>query len=140
MRLTADTNVLVRAFVEDDQGQAAIAKALLAQASLIAIPVPVLCEFAWVLGRSYGIATPDIAAAIGSLLDTETVVTDVPAVEAGVAMLRNGGDFADGAVAVQGEALGGRTLVTFDKGAQLLWEKAGRDALDPKALLAALEK
>lgn len=134
MKLTVDTNILVRAFVEDDEAQAAIAKALLGKATLIAISIPVFCEFAWVLGRSYKIPSTDIASAIGALLDTETVTTDGPAVEAGIAMLREGGDFADGAIAAQGEALGGNIMVSFDKTALALWGKAGRSVIDPMSL------
>ena len=44
MKVTVDTNVLVRALVQDDPEQAKAAIALLERAELIAIPVPVLCE------------------------------------------------------------------------------------------------
>ena len=44
MKITADTNVLVRALVQDDPEQARAASALLEQAELVAIPLPVLCE------------------------------------------------------------------------------------------------
>ena len=46
VRITADTNVLVRTIVQDDEAQAAAAHALLLQATVIAVPIPVLCEFA----------------------------------------------------------------------------------------------
>ena len=58
MKITADTNVLVRAVVEDDAEQAAAARALLQRASVIAVPVPVFCELAWVLKRAYGRVAP----------------------------------------------------------------------------------
>ena len=51
MKITADTNVLVRALVQDDPGQARAASALLEQAELVAVPLPVLCELVWVLHR-----------------------------------------------------------------------------------------
>ena len=51
MRITADTNVLVRALVQDDPEQAKAATDLLESEELIAIPVPVLCELVWVLRR-----------------------------------------------------------------------------------------
>jgi predicted nucleic-acid-binding protein len=137
LKLTADTNVLVRAFVEDDAEQASQAKALLERAALIAIPIPVLCEFAWVLTRSYKIPPLDVAAAIAGLLDSETVISDLPAAEAGIAMLRAGGDFADGAIAAQGAALGGTVLASFDKRAVTLLETAGIGASDPETLLTA---
>ncbi len=54
MIITADTNVLVRAVVADDPGQAAAAIEALRQAEAIAVPLPVLCELVWVLRRAYG--------------------------------------------------------------------------------------
>lgn len=53
MRVTADTNVLLRAYVADDEGQAAIAVDLLAKADIVAVSLKALCEFAWVLARQY---------------------------------------------------------------------------------------
>ena len=44
MRLTADANVPLRAILQDDDGQTAAAEALLANATTIAVPVPVFCE------------------------------------------------------------------------------------------------
>ena len=42
MKITADTNGLVRALGQDDLEQARAASALLEQAELVAIPLPVL--------------------------------------------------------------------------------------------------
>ena len=44
MRITADTNVLVRVLVHDDPDQARAAMDLLSRAELVAVPLPVLCE------------------------------------------------------------------------------------------------
>ena len=84
IRLTADTNVLIRAIVGDDPDQAASARALLSPATTIAIPIPVLCESIWVSKRTYGRSVDDIASAISAIADVETVVTDRPIVEAGL--------------------------------------------------------
>lgn len=51
MRITADTNVLVRAVVGDDPSLAEAAMAALRGAERIAVPLPALCEFVWVLRR-----------------------------------------------------------------------------------------
>ncbi|MGN6767599.1 MAG: type II toxin-antitoxin system VapC family toxin, partial [Rhizobiaceae bacterium] len=96
MKITADTNVLLRAYVADDEEQAAVAVDLLARADIVAVSLQALCEFAWVLGRQYQTARKDIAAAIRALLNTANVVVNRPAVEAGLAVLEAGGDFADG--------------------------------------------
>jgi predicted nucleic-acid-binding protein len=44
MRITADTNVLVRAVTEDHALQSEVAQAALKAAELVAIPIPSLCE------------------------------------------------------------------------------------------------
>lgn len=125
MNITADTNILVRALVADDPGQAAEASQLLREASSIAVPVPVLCELVWVLKRVYGFAMADIGTAIRSLLAAGTVRLDRPAVEAGLALLEAGGDFADGVIAHQGQWLGGDVFVSFDRQAVALLQQQG---------------
>jgi len=51
-------------------------------------------------------------------------MTNRPAVEAGLALLEVGGDFADGAMAYEGTWLGGESFVSFDKQAvELLGEQ-----------------
>ena len=125
MNITADTNILVRALVADDPGQAAEASQLLREASSIAVPVPILCELVWVLKRVYGFAVADIGTAIRSLLAAGTVRLDRPAVEAGLALLEAGGDFADGVIAHQGQWLGGEVFVSFDRQAVALLRQQG---------------
>jgi hypothetical protein len=46
VKITADTNVLIRAVVRDDAEQAAVAARLLREAEVVAVPLPCLCEFA----------------------------------------------------------------------------------------------
>lgn len=125
MNITADTNVLVRALVADDSAQAAEASLVLREASTIAVPLPVLCELVWVLKRVYGFAVADIAAAIRSLLVAGNVHLDRQAVEAGLAQLEAGGDFADGVIAHQGQWLGGEVFVSFDRQAVALLQQQG---------------
>ena len=129
-------NVLLRAVVQDDSVQAAAAQALLLQATVIAVPIPVFCEFAWVLRRGYGYRADDIAAVIEAIADIDAVVTDSPAVDAGLAALRAGGDFADGTIASQGERLGGTVFASFDRGAVTRLRSNGANAADPSELSA----
>ena len=56
------------------------------------------------------------------------VAMDGPAVAAGLAMLKAGGDFADGAIAYEGAWLGGETFVSFDKKAVTAIAKQGQKA------------
>lgn len=128
MKIAVDTNVLVRAVVGDDPQQSAAGAEAMRAATLIAVPVPVLCEFVWVLRRVYALAPTDIAAAVRALLDTGNVVVNRPAAEAGLAMLEAGGDFADGAIAYEGRWLGGDTFVSFDKKAVALLSSQGHAA------------
>ena len=120
MRITADTNVLVRAAVGDDPAQAAAAADALRHAERIAVTLPALCEFVWVLRRLYSLPVDEIAGSLRALVEAANVALDRPAVEAGLAMLEAGGDFADGVIAHQGQWLGGDTFVSFDRQAVAL--------------------
>jgi predicted nucleic-acid-binding protein len=91
-----------------------LAAKLLQEATLIAVPIPVLCEFVWVLRRGYKMSVLEIAGAIHHLMNSENVVMNRPAVEAGLAVLNAGGDFADGAIAYEGSWLGAEEFVSFD--------------------------
>lgn len=128
MKVAVDTNVLVRAVVCDDPAQGDIAAKLLADAELIAVALPCLCEFVWVLRRVYDFPPSDIAAAIRALLATAKVAMNRPAAEAGLSVLEAGGDFADGVIAYEGGWLGGDTFVSFDKQAVALLAAQGQSA------------
>lgn len=114
MKVTLDTNVLVRLATQDDAAQAAQALELLQQATLIAVPTPALCELVWVLLRGYHYTPAQVAHAVRTLVQVRHVVCNTPAVLAGLALLESGGDFADGAIACEGELLGGQAFVSFD--------------------------
>jgi predicted nucleic-acid-binding protein len=128
MKIAVDTNVLVRAVVRDDEKQALAADKALKSAALIAVSLPSLCEFVWVLRRAYGFGTEDIGAAIRALMDTEKIVMNRPAAEAGLSILEAGGDFADGVIAYDGTWLGAETFVSFDKKAVSLLTRQEQSA------------
>lgn len=128
MKITADTNVLIRAAVQDDPAQARAAAAILKKAELVAVPSVVLCEFVWVLSRGYKRSSDEIAAAIHRLIDSRNVVADKLAVEAGLAVLGAGGDFADGIIAYEGTRLGAETFVSFDSKAVEIIQTQGAGA------------
>jgi predicted nucleic-acid-binding protein len=117
MKVTADSNVLIRAAMQDDLHQARRAAKILAEADLIAVPVPVLCELVWVLRRGYKKSVADVSDAIHRLMRSANVVMNRPAVEAGLSALDAGGDFADGVIAYEGEWLGAEEFVSFDSNA-----------------------
>lgn len=126
MNITVDTNVLVRAVVRDDKEQARVAMALLAKAKIVAVSQTCLCEFVWVLRKVYGFGRNDIIAALEALLDSANVVTDRAAADAGLALLKVGGDFADAVIAHEGAWLGGETFVSFDVQSVDLLKREGR--------------
>ncbi len=128
MKVTADTNVLVRAVVRDDLKQANAAARMLTNAELVAVTLPCLCEFVWVLLRVYQYTSADAAASIRALMAVSSVQVNRPAVEAGLLMLEAGGDFADGVIAFEGHWLGGERFVSFDKKAVALLIEQGREA------------
>jgi predicted nucleic-acid-binding protein len=128
VKVSVDTNVLVRAVVRDDAEQARVAAKVLTDAELIAVALPCLCEFVWVLLRVYDFQTSDAATAIRVLLDAANVEVNRPAVEAGLSVLEAGGDFADGVIAYEGNWLGGETFVSFDKKAVALLTAQGQSA------------
>ena len=131
MKVTVDTNVLVRAVMRDDAVQAHIAVKTLTDAAVIAVALPCLCEFVWVLRKVYNLRSDDIAAAIRALLAAANVQVNTPAVEAGLAMLEANGDFADGVIAYEGRWLGSEIFVSFDKKAVAVLSGLG----DPARLL-----
>lgn len=129
MKISLDTNVLLRLVVGDDEAQQRTAAETLEGAELVAISVQALYEFVWVLDRSYRVARPDISASIRRILDMRNVVANRPTIEAGLAVLDAGGDFADGVIAFDGQWLGGETFVSFDRKAVKLVEGQGTPIL-----------
>lgn len=128
MKITADTNLLIRAITEDDERQSKVAQEQLAKADVVALAIPALCELAWVLTQSYRVPSADVAATIRRLIDGANVAVNRPAVEAGLAVLEAGGDFADGVIAYEGRWLGADTFVSFDRKAVQLIERHGGGA------------
>jgi predicted nucleic-acid-binding protein len=128
MKITADTNVLVRAITGDDAAQSKVAQRELAKADVVALTLPALCELVWVLAQGYKISPADIAEAVRRLMESANVTTNRAAAEAGLAMLNAGGDFADGVIAYEGSWLGAEAFVSFDKKAVKLLEARGEAA------------
>ncbi|MCH4550905.1 type II toxin-antitoxin system VapC family toxin [Rhizobium changzhiense] len=128
MKVSVDTNILARAVLQDDAGQGRAAAKLLKEASLIAVSLPSLCELVWILRRGARLSKEDVSQTIHDLLNAANVAMNRPAVEAGLAMLEAGGDFADGVIAHEGAWLGGESFVSFDKQAVELVIRQGQPA------------
>ena len=126
MNIIADTNVLVRAAVQNDPKQTPVAKRVLQEADQVIVSRHALCEFVWVLSFTYKLSQTAIATAMRNLLNAENVVADDAALAAGFEAMEAGADFADGVIAYEGAWLGGETFVSFDKKAVAALAKQGR--------------
>jgi predicted nucleic-acid-binding protein len=80
------------------------------------------------LRQGYKKPAAEVAHSIRALIDSENVVTNRLAVEAGLEILDKGGDFADGAIAYEGQWLGAEEFVSFDKTAVSILKSQGKRA------------
>ncbi|MGK6312435.1 type II toxin-antitoxin system VapC family toxin [Neorhizobium sp. DT-125] len=128
MSLVVDTNILLRAMIFDHAVESPKAQALLAS-NEVTIPNQALCEMVWVLRRLYKKRQSDLIDAIRTWMNVKTVTLDRGAVEAGLAFLETGGDFADGVIEFEGRKLGGDTFATFDKQAASIIRAKGRECV-----------
>jgi len=111
-----DTNILVRAILDDDPKQSPLARRALENARDILVPITVLIELAWVL-KSVGWSRNQIYKALCALAQQPTVHLD-RAVEVQSALddFKAGpADFADYLALHQARSLGARKLFTFDR-------------------------
>ena len=117
-----DTNVLVRALVQDDAAQGRRAQDCLG-AQPVYVPVTVILELEWVLRSRYGFSPKAIADAMEKLAILENaVIGEQAAVVAAARKLHQGWDFAD--ALHHALAAGCDDFATFDTN---LARRAGRD-------------
>ena len=128
MKMIADTNVLLRFVLGDDPEQYKLALETMEKSEAVMVTNHAACEMAWVLRSRYGVSRSAIAGTIRGLLETRNVVLDSAAVNAGLATLEAGAEFADGVIAYEGRWLGGETFVSFDKKAVSAIAKQGMRA------------
>jgi predicted nucleic-acid-binding protein len=115
VRITADTNVLVRYPTWDDEEQASEAARAMESADQIVVPTVVLCEVAWVLRRAYRYSSAEIIGVLSRLVTLDRVEIERPVADAGIAMLSRGADFADGVIRYEADRAKCDRLVTFDQ-------------------------
>jgi len=125
MRMIADTNVLMRAVLNDDAVQSRASHLALSSADQIFISRYAFCEMVWLLRNRYKMPKGEIVKVIRGYLDADNVITDTAAVQAGLGAMEAGADFADGVIAYEGQWLGGETFVSFDKKAVAAMAKQG---------------
>lgn len=116
--ISVDTNVLVRALVEDpgEPRQTAAAHAGLKQAKQVLIPQVVQVETVWVLESAHDLAKQEVLTVLEHLRDNAAFhLQDRPRFVAALDEYRNGGaDFADYLILAESRARGAE-LLTFDK-------------------------
>ena len=117
-----DTNILLRATLDDDPVQSGAAQRLLKTLDENEggfVNLPVLMEFFWVLRSRYKLPQARLAAVMRDLLGVEHIEFEALEVvgkalatyEAGIA------DFADMIIALRNRELGAARTFTFDEGA-----------------------
>ena len=70
MRTTADTNVLLRAILDDHPVQSPLAQSVLRSAEMVAVSLTTLCEFVWVLRQGDRRSQAEVVAVLQALLNT----------------------------------------------------------------------
>jgi predicted nucleic-acid-binding protein len=113
----ADTNVLLRLVLEDEEQQARAARSFLRTHAPLFISHVVLAELSWVLASGYEFSRDEVRAVVEMLLDTDGLeVQDVGVVQAALAHHRSShADLADCLVLAIAARAGAGPLGTFDK-------------------------
>jgi predicted nucleic-acid-binding protein len=114
VRITADTNLLVRMATRDDEAQAAIAFEMLSTVEEVIVPLPCVLELVWVLESVYAFKPGQVTVALKTLLRMQNLTADRLVIDAGIRILAAGGDFADGVIAAAGVSMGADMFVSFD--------------------------
>lgn len=137
--IALDTNILVRAIVDEENANAATreqqqhAQALLVSGQQLFIAVTVVEELEWVLRGVYGMSREEeVAALFDDMLAVENLVLDrAAAIKQAVAWYRDGLDFSDALHLAQSSLCTG--LATFD---ERFAKRAQRLNLQPPVTIA----
>ncbi|MFB2553434.1 PIN domain-containing protein [Ensifer soli] len=123
-RIGIDTNILVRLFVGDDEGQHAIVRQFLgtlADDDVIVINVVLLVEMVWTLRSRYGYRNVEMMHLLQGLLERRDVeIDDFESVGNAIECVRtSGADMADALIAELNRVSGcARTLTLDEKAAR----------------------
>jgi predicted nucleic-acid-binding protein len=126
-----DTNVLVRYFTQDDEGQAVRANEVidgLTESDPGHVTLIALAEIWWVLRGAYAVDRANVTRILMGLLDSkEIIVEHADTVRRSLHRTERGADFADSLIQERGVDAGCERTVTFDAKAA---ERAGMELLD----------
>lgn len=121
-----DTNILVRYVAQDDAVQSALATEIiedrLTEEHPGFISLVTMAETVWVLDRSYGLSTAEIAGAVERILQTDilSVQNEQEVFTSMVALKAGTGSFSDALISALGTRAGCAATLTFDKKAARL--------------------
>ena len=117
--ITLDTNVLVRALVDDpnEQDQCRIARKEMSKAKTVYVPQIIQAELFWVLSSAYKFSKSQIVDVLEHLSLNMAFVLQGPDVfSTALQMYRSqAADFADYLICVEAELAGASPVVTFDR-------------------------
>ena len=117
--IAADTNLLLRAIVDDDPKQGAIARRWLSvnERQGILVDHIVLVEMVWVLRARYAQPREEIVRVLELLLATGGIIVPEESLvrEAVIAYAAGTGDFADHLIRSRANARGASPVATFDQ-------------------------
>ena len=113
----ADTNVLLRLLLDDDEEQAGAARAFHRTQAPLFVSHVVLAEVSWVLSSAYRYTRDEVRSAVEVLLETDGLELQEPAVvEAALADHRTShAGFADCLILAVARRAGATPLGTFDR-------------------------
>ena len=134
-----DTNVLVRAIVNDEPQQSARAALLLTEHDIF-VPVTVMLEVEWVLRSRYAFAPTLVAQAIAKVAALPNVVVgERAAVLAAASKAAKGWDFADALHLALSEGCENFTTLDADLVKRAARERVGGDKATSKATPAVVK-
>jgi predicted nucleic-acid-binding protein len=113
----ADTSVLLRLLLEDDEEQARAARSFARRHAPLFVSHVVLAEVAWVLTSGYGFSRDRLGTLVEMLLDTDGfLLQESGVVQAALANFRSSrAGFSDCLILAIAQVAGGLPLATFDK-------------------------
>ena len=113
----ADTNVLLRLLLDDDEQQARAARAFQRTHAPLFVSHVVLAELGWVLVSAYGFSRERLGAVMEMLVDTQGITLQEPnVVRAALASFRSSrADFSDCLILAVAQSAATVPLATFDR-------------------------
>ena len=81
MKMIADTNVLMRAVLDDDVAQGRASRLALSSADQVVIGRHAFCEMVWLLRQRYKMPKAEIVNVIHGYLEADNVIADTAAVQ-----------------------------------------------------------